>query len=291
MPPYQRSWLKWPGAKFRILNRLLAVLPVRNRFFDVFMGGGSVTLNSAAAPCFANDANFDLIAVWRCLQDGGREFIGQCEHLFSPETDDEATYYAMREEFNHGGEPQRHATLFVYLNRHCFNGLCRYNRDGAFNASFAHNTPKRFPGREMQDCLPRLAQCIFSTDDFREVMAGLGDGDVAYCDPPYIPLSNTSDFNRYHPGHFSLADHMALAEAARNAAQRGAYVVVSNHLTEEIRDLYQATIVETVEVHRSISCKADGRASTQEAFFIFSQRERPVITFDHEYVSEHHKLA
>ena len=272
-----KPWLKWPGAKYHILNRLEAVLPSRSQFFDVFAGGGSVFLNTIA-PCQVNDANADLILAWTSLQRLGAKFIEQCSELFTPDTDTEAVYIARRREFNQGGDALTRAALFVYLNRHCFNGLCRYNRDGAFNASYAHNTPKHFPAAEMTACLPRLAHCTFTAYDFRDIIPELGDGDVAYCDPPYVPVSATSDFNRYYPGHFSLADHHALAEQAAAAAQRGAYVVISNQYSATTCDIYRAWSVERVQAPRRISCKADTRTLADEAFFIYG-RDSPLISF------------
>jgi len=234
---------------------------------------------NVATPCRVNDANADLILTWTSLQRLGGEFIVQCSNLFGPNTDTEACYYAYRREFNNTSDALARAALFVYLNRHCFNGLCRYNRDGEFNASYAHNTPKRFPVAEMTACLPRLLHCTFTACDFREIITELGAGDVAYCDPPYVPVSATSDFNRYHPGHFSLADHHTLAEQAAAAADRGAYVVISNQYSVTTCNIYRAWSIERVQAQRRISCKASTRSPAEEAFFIYGDRPTPLITF------------
>src|SRR5262249_28268542 len=108
-----RPFLKWPGAKFRIINRLLAVLPRRSRFFYVFMGAGSVSLNWPD-PCHANDANPDLMLVWQCLQQFGSEFISECRDLFCPDNDCAAKFIELRSEFNSLATGRRRAALFIF---------------------------------------------------------------------------------------------------------------------------------------------------------------------------------
>jgi len=267
-----RPWLKWPGAKYYILDRLKTVLPTRTRFVDVFAGGGSVLLNMSG-PCWANDANRDLIFAWTTLQRDGGDFINRCHELYTTTIDTPDSYYAFRQEFNTITDQQTRAALFVYLNRHCFNGLMRYNRDGEFNASYGHGREKHFPYEEMLDCLPRLAECKFTALDFRAVLSEVGEGDVAYCDPPYVPASVYSDFDRYHPGHFSLDDHRELAEHVTGAMQRGAHVVISNSDTPVARQIYgQANHIEPLSVRRHISGKASGRRMVDELFFVYGVR-------------------
>jgi DNA adenine methylase len=265
-----RAWLKWPGSKYPILDHLKTVLPTRTRFIDVFAGGGSVLLNMRG-PCWANDANRDLILAWTSLQQQGVSFIDDCRELYTATIDTPDAYYILRREFNTTNNQQRRAVLFVHLNRHCFNGLCRYNKHGEFNAAYGHGREKHFPEEEMLACLPRLVECTFTAQDFRSVLSEARDGDVAYCDPPYLPASIYSDFDRYHPGHFSIDDHRALAVHVREAVSRGAHVVLSNADVALTREIYSdANCMEPVRVSRHISGKAIGRKSANELLCVFS---------------------
>jgi DNA adenine methylase len=256
------------------------VLPNGKRFFDVFMGSGAVMLNIIGQPCIANDVNPDLLLPFKALQQDTPGFIAECATLFTSDTDTADAFYAIRNEFNLGKHDElRRAVCFIYLNRHSFNGLCRYNREGHFNASYAHDTPKFFPGEAMLACRDRIAACTFTNQDFREVFCHMEAGDVAYCDPPYLPLSSTADFNRYNVGHFSREDHADLAACAETAAARGVTVVISNHLTEDTRKLYRAVShLHPITVGRAISCKANTRAAVSEAFFTFGG-EPPIFYF------------
>lgn len=275
-----RPWVKWPGAKYYILDRIKAVLPTRTRFVDVFAGGGSVLLNMRGK-CLANDANSDLILAWTMLQQHGVGFIDECRELYTTTADTSSSYYAIRKEFNACTDLRTRATLFVYLNRHCFNGLCRYNRDGEFNAAYGYGRDKHFPGEEMLACLPRLTECTFTAHDFRTVFDEIGEGDVVYCDPPYVPASQYSDFDRYHPGSFSIEDHISLANHVRDASARGAHIVVSNSDTTAAHRIYgQASSIETVGVRRHISGKSSGRKLVEEVLFIYdSNRNEQIFEF------------
>jgi DNA adenine methylase len=109
----------------------------------------------------------------------------------------------------------------------------------------------------------------FAHTDFLTTMSAARAGDVIYCDPPYVPLSVTSNFTSYAPGAFGFAQQKALAEKARECALRGVPVVISNHDTAESRALYQGAEIHTFEVRRFISSKASTRGNAPELLAIF----------------------
>jgi len=269
-----KPFLKWPGSKSRLANELRHALPGGRRLIEPFVGSGAVFLANAHryTSIIAADINPDLIALYTLLQAEGEKFIDECAALFSTHTNREDSYYRLRDEFNATTEPRRRAALFVYLNRHGFNGLCRYNRAGEFNVSFGRHTRPHFPRAEMLDFHRLTRRVQFRVADFRSSMAEAGPGDVVYCDPPYVPLTPTASFTGYASEPFTLDEQRALVDEARDAAQRGAIVLLSNHDTPETRALYAGAHIRALQVRRSIAASAHSRGLVPELIATFDVR-------------------
>ena len=236
-------------------------------------------LNTSFRRYLLADGNPDLIDVYkRLLREQGR-FIAACRRLFSEENNSADRYYAYRDEFNSSRSRRRRAELFVYLNRHCYNGLCRYNSKGQFNSPFGLYRRPYFPEREMQQFITAAGKAEFMHAGFDDSMARARRGDVVYCDPPYAPLSATACFTDYHTGGFRWPDQVRLADLAARLADRGVQVVVSNHDTADIRRLYQdaGAQLEFLQVRRNISCRADGRKPVAELLAVFGQGCAPAV--------------
>ena len=250
--PICRPYLLWPGGKSHIISALRAFLPPGRRLIEPFVGAGSVFFNTDYPEYLLGDVNEDLILVHQTLQAYSDVFIDACRALFVPENNTPDRYYELRDEFNSTMDPWRKATLFVYLNRHGIHGLTRYNRRGHFNTSFGYRTRIYFPEAEMRLFAEHTKRATFIHADFRDLMSEARPGDVVYCDPPYVPLSNTANFTEYAPGGFSWHDHMALAECARELARRGVTVAISNHRTPETESLYQGATIVSVKAPRNV---------------------------------------
>lgn len=267
-----RPFLKWAGGKTRVvphIRRLLDGVP-GDRLAEPFVGSGAVFLN---LPRFRRlllaDASADLVGLYRHVHERPDDLIAEGRSLFVPTNNQRAAYFALRDEFN--ASPAfglRRAALFIYLNRHCFNGLCRYNSKGGFNVPFGRYATVGFPEEEIRLFHARLAaaeEVRIEHADFRQVLRDeLRPGDVVYADPPYVPLSATACFTAYAEGGFGHAEQVALAEAAREAAGRGIPVLLSNHDTPLVRELYSGAEVESFPVRRSISRDGDTRVDVAE---------------------------
>ena len=255
----------------KLLPAIRAVAPpTARRFIEPFVGSGVVALNLGARKNLLADSNADLIAVYSRLRDEGDAFIEKCAALFTPRNNRAARYYALREEFNTTRDLRRKACLFVYLNRHGYNGLCRYNRRGGFNVPFGRYVQPRLSAERMQACHAVLQRCTLVQADFRDVIRGAAAGDFVYCDPPYVPVSATAHFTSYARGGFSLRDQIDLAGCCRAAAERGAFVVVSNHDTPQTRELYaDADECRELLVARRISCLGAKRSPARELLAVF----------------------
>jgi DNA adenine methylase len=267
-----RPFLKWAGGKTRVaasIARVLDDLP-GDRLVEPFVGSGAVFLN---LPRFRRlllaDANADLVELYRHVAERPDELVAEGRRLFVPSNNERAAYVALRDEFNSSrAHDLRRAALFIYLNRHCFNGLCRYNRSGGFNVPFGRYASVGFPEEEIRGFHARLASAAevrLVQADFRQLLRDeLRPGDVVYADPPYVPLSATASFTAYAEGGFRHADQVALAAAARAAAAAGIPVLLSNHDTPVVRELYAGAGISSFPVRRSISRDADNRQPVSE---------------------------
>ena len=268
-----KPFLKWAGAKRQLVRRLLDLLPVSGRrYIEPFVGSGAVFLNAPYPTSLLSDSNPDIISLYSVLKTKRQEFISDCKRLFTAKNNSAEKYYELRAEFNRSEEPERRAALFVYLNRHCFNGLCRYNMKGKFNTPFGRYDQVYFPVNEMLGFAEKLKTAKLKTMDFRKALPQAGQGDVVYCDPPYEPLTATANFTSYAAGGFSQQDQRELHTMAVEASKRGAFVVISNHDTEFTQSLYRgAAKLEAVLVSRTISCDGQNRNKAKELIAVFGE--------------------
>jgi len=264
-----RPFLKWAGNKYQILERIKAVLPPGKRLIEPFVGSGAVFLNTDYDRYLLTDNNGDLIKLFITLQTEGEPFISFCKSFFTGDNNSESRYYELREVFNDTADSRLKAALFVYLNRHGYNGLCRYNSKGGFNTPFGQYMKPYFPENEMRYFYSKTKNAVFKVADFRDVMNAAGKGDVVYCDPPYVPLSDTANFTAYSSGGFGKNDQVELAELARHLSGRGVPVLISNHATEFTLSLYKTAKIELLSVQRFISCDGDNRGKAEEILALF----------------------
>ncbi|HTD66396.1 MAG TPA: Dam family site-specific DNA-(adenine-N6)-methyltransferase [Candidatus Limnocylindria bacterium] len=271
----KKPFLKWAGAKTQLVKKLRPLFPEGDyRFIEPFVGSGVVFLNTQYRSSLLSDSNQDIISLYSVLKRKPREFIQRCRELFIAENNFEEQFYKLRAEFNSCDNIERRASIFVYLNRHCFNGLCRYNQKGKFNTPFGRYEHVPFPKDKMEIFAEKLESAELQKADFRVVLSKAGDGDVVYCDPPYVPLTATASFTNYAAGGFSGEDQEDLRKLALEASERGAVVILSNHDTPVTRKLYRQAQVTEVMVSRTISCDGRNRNKVKEIIAVFGKSER-----------------
>lgn len=264
-----RPFLKWAGSKYNCLNHILTSLPKGQRLIEPFAGSGVVFMNTNYASSILAESNPDLIELFTNLQQYGEEFIGYCQQYFNPKNNEEPIYYKHRDEFNQLKQGKKRSALFLYLNRHGYNGLCRYNSTGAYNVPFGRYIKPYFPLKEMQAFYQKSLHAQFVLSDFRETFKLATRGDVIYCDPPYVPLFKHTNTLSYTQKKFSNADQIELAELAQSTAAEGIPVIISNHDTEFIRHHYKNATIKSFKVSRWINCKAEERFPVQEVIALF----------------------
>lgn len=237
---WQRPFLKWAGGKYHQLADIDRLIPAGQRLIEPFVGGGSVFINSVKHSSFLlADVNADLIHLYQMLAVAPDAVLRHARLLFGT-MNSAVGYAAVAEEFNLQlmGGPER-AAAFLYLNRHCFNGLIRYNLAGKFNVGWGKYPNPYFPEKELEAFTALAHNCVFMSACYRRTLSLAGQGDVVYCDPPYEPLPGTNGFTNYAPGGFRWDDQIDLAECCVAAHQRGARVVISNSSAPRIIELYQ----------------------------------------------------
>ena len=259
-----RPFLKWAGGKFRLQDRLRNQLPEGRKLIEPFTGSGAVFLNTDYERYLLGDINQDLITLYQILKTDAKKFIPYCQDWFKQSENREEAYYHWRDKFNQSTDPWLRSALFVYINRHGYNGLCRYNSKGKINVPFGCYKKPYYPADEMYAFAQKAKKAQFVCADYTNIMNRSRRGDVVYCDPPYVPLTDSANFTSYSHQSFGLDDQVQLAVKARHLAERGVGVLISNHLNGFTRELYQHAEIETFEVRRFISCKGDKRDNVIE---------------------------
>lgn len=265
-----KPFLKWAGNKYQIIERVKTSLPSGKRLIEPFLGSGAVFLNTQYARYLLSDSNLDLIQLYQFLKNEGQAFINYCRDFFCEKHNTEKNFYKCRLLFNTTQDTRLKAALFVYLNKHCFNGLCRYNSQGEFNTPFGKYKKPYFPEKEMLHFHVMSQKATFKHADFATTMLAAKHGDVVYCDPPYVPLSATANFTSYSAGIFGEQQQLKLAHLAEQLSNKGIMVVISNHATEFTRAAYSKAKILTFPVQRYISCRGSNRNKVAELLAIFS---------------------
>lgn len=268
-----KSFLKWAGGKTQSLALISeSIAYIKGRFIEPFVGSGVVSLNIDAFGYVLGDCNKDLINVYNVLKNTD-DFIEKLTPYFTPESNTQDMFYEYRERFNKSVSSEERAMLFVYLNRHCFNGLCRYNRSGEFNVPFGKHKEIYFPAEELisfKRMLNAERGCELYCQSFESTMSMAKEDDIIYCDPPYVSLlEDTKAFTDYSTDGFTHEQQEQLAKCAEEAPCK---TLISNLDTEVTRELYKnADEIKRKKVSRTISAKGSSRKPVYELLAIYKK--------------------
>ena len=245
--PQARPFLKWAGGKTQLLPDLFARFPhTFKRYHEPFLGGGAVFFALAPKSAILSDVNGDLVETYTAIRDDVEGVIAKLRaHTVSEEH-----YYRVRAQKSAALTPAAAAARTIYLNRTCFNGLYRVNRDGQFNVPFGkYDNPTICNEENLLAVSAALQDVQLRNESVFDIGARVRRGDLVYFDPPYDPLSPTSSFTSYAKTAFGRDEQKRLAELFTRLACRGVHVVLSNSDTPFIR---------------AISARADRRGSVGE---------------------------
>lgn len=273
--PKHRSFLKWAGGKKKLVSDIHHLLPKRQRtrLIEPFVGGGSVFLNLDFDEYLLMDTNADLINLFSIIKTDCADFIDHARRYFTPAHNTPETYYALRQEFNDSSVPMERASLFLYLNRHGYNGLCRYNKSGGYNVPFGRYKKPYFPEDEILFFAQKAKRATFIQGDFAEAFAHANATDMIYCDPPYAPVKQISNFTAYAGNQFGPSEQKRLVQVTEHVVNQGTVVLISNHDVPFTREIYQtADKIHKLSVHRSISRKGQERVKVGELMALYKKK-------------------
>lgn len=261
VPP--RPFLKWAGGKGRLLEQYQRFFPQHDyRYFEPFLGGGAVFFHLQPAEATLSDINPELVNVYQCVQRQVEAVISiLIEHSQHHSHDH---YYQVRA--SELDTPTERAARFIYLNKTCFNGLYRENAQGKFNVPMGRYKKPRICDPELLRSVSAALQSAHITErSFSEVLQeAQTPQDFVYFDPPYYPISTTSDFTAYSRGAFAKEDQEQLRDVFATLAQRGVQVMLSNSDCDFIRHLYQDFPTYTIQAARAINSNPAKRGKISE---------------------------
>lgn len=264
--------IKWAGSKRQLLGKIRELLPTTyNRYYEPFIGGGAVLLDLCPDIAVVNDINPELINLYLQVRNNVEDVIRfltdvDAGHVFAE--DAKEYYYSVREVFNENlgiGIPEQ-AARFIYLNKHCFNGLYRVNSKGKFNVPFnGRLAGASFDPDHLREVSAKLQNVQFKCGDFKDAVSNVKESDLVYFDPPY-DYEREDGFVDYSNTGWTREDTTKLKLLCDQLVDKGCYVMLSNNSTTFIRELFDDAryLIEEIPVRRAINCKGTGRGPVPE---------------------------
>lgn len=263
-------FIKWVGGKRSLLAQIRPHLPEKfGRYFEPFLGGGALFFDLRPERATLSDKNDRLVrAYW-----GVRHHVDEVVRLLSSYRYEREFFEEMRRtDADSLGEAEA-AAWFIYLNKTCFNGLYRVNGKGKFNVPFGrYKSPTICDEENLRAAARALSgsEIVCTCTDFEKAAREAERGDLVYFDPPYVPISKSSNFTGYTAGGFTKEDQERLRDVADLLRLRGVHVLISNSNAPLVRELYDErrfTIV-PISARRSVNATASGRGAITELLMV-----------------------
>ncbi len=263
-------FVKWAGGKRQLIPQIRERMPKKYaNYYEPFVGGGAVIFDLQPANALINDINKALINTYRQICDTPENFIEAVDKLDKEMPEDgKEYYYSLRERYNDKLMKSEYdlelASLFVFINKHCFNGLYRVNGKGLFNVPYNNSRRNSIDEEIIMETSKYLKGVTIIDGDFEEACKNAKKGDFVFLDSPYAPLNPTS-FESYTKEGFDVESHKRLSKLYDDLTDRGCYCMLTNHNTQLINDLYgnKGYKIEVVSVKRMINSDASNRVGEE----------------------------
>lgn len=252
--------LKWAGGKQGIASRLVEYFPLQfDRYFEPFLGGGSVLFTLQPHRAVGGDANEWLIDTYEAIREDPSQVARVLEGLKNTKEE----YLKIRRVIPQTLPRFQRAAHLIYLNKTCFRGLFRVNQQGQFNVPYGQYDRRYYDPANLEKVSKTLGAVELRHGDFEFCLHDVTDRDFVYMDPPYYKLGGYSDFNRYTKDQFRQNDHFRLAALCRELDSRGVLWAVSNSNTDLIRDLFEGYYLSVFSNRREINLNSQNRDITE----------------------------
>jgi len=263
-------FVKWAGGKRQLIPQIRERMPKQfNNYYEPVVGGGAVIFELLPENAVINDINRALINAYQMICYHPQEFLQEINRLDAEMWEDgKEYYYSLREHYNDKLMRDEFdvelAALFVFINKHCFNGLYRVNGKGLFNVPYNNSRRSSVDEQSIMEISEYLRNVTIISGDFEAACEGASAGDFVFIDSPYAPLNPTS-FESYTKEGFDIESHRRLANLFDELTARGCYCMLTNHNTELINELYgnKGYTIDVVSVKRMINSDASNRVGEE----------------------------
>lgn len=261
--------VKWVGGKRQLLNEIEKYIPKKiSTYYEPFVGGAAVLFHIQPKSAVINDLNSDLISTYTVVKD---DVLALIDSLDKHENNSE--YFYNIRDLDRDKEDYKKLTVLekasrlIYLNKTCYNGLFRVNSSGQFNTPFGNYKKPNIVNEAVLKAVNKYfkeADVKMLSGDFEIAVQTATSGDFVYFDPPYDPVSDTSNFTGYNEGGFNREEQKRLKKLCDSLNEKGVKFLLSNSATEFIKDLYSDYKIDYVKAKRSINSNGNKRGEVDE---------------------------
>jgi DNA adenine methylase len=263
-------FLKWVGGKRQLMPSIVELMPKNIKelnYVEPFIGGGAVLFHLQPRTAIINDFNDELINVYNVIKNSLNELIVDLKTH-----ENNADYFYQIRSLDRTNDfksltPVQRASRVIYLNKTCFNGLYRVNNAGEFNAPFGRYKNPNIVNEPTLKAVNKFlnnSNVRISSGDYSEILESADENSFVYFDPPYHPISESSNFTGYVQGGWDVFDQIRLREFCDQLNERGIKFLLSNSSAPLIKDQYENYTITTVKANRSINSNGADRGEVDE---------------------------
>ena len=258
------TFLKWAGGKTWLVNREYKRFPKEyNKYIEPFLGGGAVFFFLEPREAILSDINNELINTYNAIK---HDVDAIYKHLkIHSKNHSKEYYYKIRERKTRTMATS--AARMMYLNKACFNGIYRVNKQGKFNVPFGTREEVTFDYNSLKETSETLKKADIYCQDFETTIDCAGEGDFIFCDPPYAVVDEENRFVGYNAEVFSWEDQIRLANCLKRAKERNVKILMTNVAHNKVINLYKdidGFMIDSVNRQCFIAGTVEGRKSYEE---------------------------
>lgn len=271
-PSNMKPVVKWAGGKSKVINQISKYIPTNfNNYHEPFVGGGALffylfeTIKLNRKKAYLSDFVDELINLYLVIKSDVENLI----YISDRHVYDKKYYYDTRAQDPIRLTELQRASRFLYLNKTCFNGLYRVNQKGQFNVSFGdYKNPVIVDEKTLKSANEAFRCAEIFAGDFELVLNNAQEKDFIYLDPPYVPLSTTSNFTSYTANRFGAKDQARLKNVFAELSSRGCYVMLSNSNVDLVKEMYFGNNIKTITSQRAINSDITKRGIVKELLIL-----------------------